>query len=270
MEGVIALPRIQKGGVMATVMDLASLLMLDARHGIPVAHALTAERAPPAIEQSLANPYLFITTEGACWLKNASQHGLFAELIAGRLAAKVGAGPDAHVVDVPAAAVANKPEAARFVGLCLGTEDLPSTENSKYFPQRGVVVPNDKIDADQRALVVAFQTWVHTGDFQVMVDFTNGHIFSHDHGDCFPPSGLPPGMPLMVTPINGVDGSRGCSRLCIERAVARVESCDDDVLLRAVACVPATWGTDDAHRLAIAEWLADRRDRLRSVMASWS
>jgi hypothetical protein len=251
-------------------MDLTSLRMLDARHGIKVEDALTPDRPAGDPVGSLASPYLFITTAGPCWLKNQSQHGLFAELIAGRLAAKVGAGPASHVVDVSAAAVKGAPDAARFVGRCVGMDDVPNSENSKFFQQSNVVLTNKMIDPDQRALVVTFQTWVLAGDLQVLVDFTHGRIFSHDHGDCFPPTGLRADMPLVVAPLNGVDNNHGCSGACVDRAVARVESCDDDVLLRAVACVPDTWGADDAHRLAIAEWLAERRDRIRGVMQSWS
>ncbi len=151
----------------------------------------------------------------------------------------------------------------------MGTEDLPNTENSKFLAQKGVVLDNAMIDADQRAVCVAFQTWVMLVDQQVMVDLTNGRIFSHDHGDCFGDTSAPDNMPLIVCSLNGVDSLYGAAASSVARAVERVESCSDEELLAAVANVPDEWGADPTRRLSIARWLVHRRGKIKEVMKAW-
>lgn len=247
-----------------TLDDLAQLDRITVQRLTALAHVR------PASNQSYATPHLFATDSGkACWLKKNSQHGLFAELIAGRLAAKVGAGPKAHVVSVPHAALPAGGAADAFEGLCMGTEDLQNTENSRDLMGRNVVLTDAMIDRDQRALVVAFQTWVGVTDLQVLVDVTNGRIFSHDHGDCFGATNGPTDPALAISPLGGVSDRHGCEPTCVARAIGRVQSCSDDDLLHAVANIPPEWGADAPRRLSIAEWLAYRRDKLQEAMTAW-
>jgi hypothetical protein len=250
-------------------MDADKLARLDAG-GVREVGALTYIRESSDDAASLAGPCLFATDLGtSCWLKKQSQYGLFSELIGGRLGVLTGAGPRAHAVRVPKAALPEDGSADRFLGLCVGTEDLPGTENSKFFVEKEIVLSNDMIDADQRALVVAFQTWLRVQDHQVMVDFASGRIFSHDHGECFGHTSNPGDLQLVVCPLNGVDTTHGNDPISVARAVALVEGCDDEKLLEAVAGVPGEWGADGGRRLGIAQWLAHRRDRIGEVMAQW-
>src|SRR6266540_132125 len=82
-------------GTLLMPLDLATLSDLDA-HGYTVLEALTLVDLPGT---TYARPGKVVCIDGkSYWVKGQSQRGLVAELIAGRLAAKVSAGPVARVI----------------------------------------------------------------------------------------------------------------------------------------------------------------------------
>lgn len=251
-------------------MDAQALAILDLRAPATL-DAISHVKAPPG--RSLATPHAFLTSSGkTCWVKAQSQFGLETELIAGRLAGSLGAGPDAHVVRVPPQALPPGGIAAHLQGLLVGTEDIPGAMNNRELGLFGVTMLDPKlIDPGQRALVVTFQTWIGLDDLQVLVDLTSRKIFSHDHGGCFanPAPEAAPGLALLDLP--GIDRAHGSDAALIAAAVARVQSLDDEELLAAAAGVPDApgWNADPSRRLRIAEWLADRRDKIAEVMQAW-
>lgn len=251
-------------------MDATSLAALDAA-GYAEIEALTPERAPS--QNSGFTPHCFVCVDGnKYWVKHSAQQGLVAELVAGRLAARLGAGPMAEIIRVPAEAVEGKAELQPYIGLHVGTLDAPDTANAKDFGALGIgTISVDAIPAEDRALVVAFQTWIAASDSQVLVDFARRRLYSIDHGDVFGAIGSMVAPTPVITQIPGVDGSHGCDGACIESAVSRIESLSDDDLLRSVAGIPddAKWRADAARRLEMARWLGQRRDGLREAMKQW-
>ena len=79
-------------------LDAAALNKLDGR-GYTVLEAITdANLGQP---QTYSRPNAFICVDGKTyWVKAKAQQGLVAELITGRLAARVGAGPIAKIIRV--------------------------------------------------------------------------------------------------------------------------------------------------------------------------
>src|SRR3954447_17793627 len=90
--------------------------------GYTVLDAIAWAKAPPG--GSLANPHMFGCMDGASyWIKRAAQHGLAAELIAGRLGSQIGASADAKIVRVPREALPADGSANHLEGVGVGLRD---------------------------------------------------------------------------------------------------------------------------------------------------
>lgn len=113
------------------------------RAGYIVIEAIT--RGTAAQSPTYSRPCTFVCIDGKTyWVKAATQQGLVAELIAGRLAAAVGAGPVARIVRVPQEVVLANDPAAQLVGIVVGSEDHPDTVNARDlgpFIQNGQFQP---------------------------------------------------------------------------------------------------------------------------------
>jgi len=251
-------------------MDAQALAFLD-QTPPEILDAIAHVKAPP--QASLATPHAFLTTSGMTyWVKAQSQFGLETELIAGRLAARMNAGPASAIVRVAPQALPADGSAAHLRGVVVGTVDIPGAINNRELALLGISVLDPAvIDPFQRAVVVTFQTWIGLDDLQVLIDMTSGRIASHDHGGCFgdvSTSGVPA---LALLDLPGLDRAHGSYAGHVAAAVARVESISDDELLESVARVPNApgWNVDAVRRLQIAEWLAHRRDRIAKAMKTW-
>jgi|GEM_PF-3481443 len=256
---------------LAVPIDQDSIAKLDAKGYRPLL-AHTPGRESSA---SYGKPRTFVCDDGKkYWLKNGAQSGLAAELIGGRLAKTVGAGPGAQIIVVPTAALPTDGSAADLEGLAVvGLENEANTVNRTQLegmaPDK---FDRNLIDAGSRALSVAFQTWIACGDGpQFLVNTNTGAVRSIDFGDCLPKV-LPAGPPdLRVAPIPGVSNTLGADAQSVEAAVRKIEAVTDQQILAAVAQVPDDPGWDAAidRRLAIANWLVERRSKVREVMKSW-
>lgn len=218
---------------------------------------------------------VFVAEDGeSYWLKHANVGGhvqgkLAAELVAGRVGAKLGVAPPVAVIHVSEAAVGINGEGREFVGTAFGSRAIPDTENSKTFGGFAVPLGAENIDGFQRARTVAFQTLIGQRDQQLLVRVTDGFLYSIDHEewDAFDGTG---DMRLVVTPVSGLSESVGRSPEEVEAAVQRVESLSDGDLIDAVSCLPSGDGWCDAeHLLRVAHVLSERRDRLGEVMRRW-
>ncbi len=240
--------------------------------GYTVVDALTYVKSPAKV--SAFTPHLFVCMDGRkYWIKHNAQHGLVSELVAGRLAARVEAGPEACIVRVPPEAIEGTGLPPELAGVRVGSLDVPNAVNSRDLETVGVTdLDPKKVNAADRARVVVFQSWIGAADSQVMLDMTSGRILSVDHGDVFASTGGEVTPTPVVTGMPGIDHRHGCKADFIEEAVERVESMDDDVLLRAVASVPLgeNWRSERSRRLQIARWLAYRRGCLREGMKAWT
>jgi hypothetical protein len=254
-------------------LELEELRALDGR-GYLVLDALTASDVDLPPTGSHANPRGFVVVSGETyWVKRKAQDGLGAELIAGRLAARVGAGPIAKVIRVTPEATGTDAAFQDLVGVNVGIVDLRNTINARdaqQFLGQGQAPP--EFDARSRARVVVFQTWLGVGDAQVLIDLTDGTIHSIDHGtwcDVAASEGQPQ---LVVANPEVIDPAIGKDWALAEPEVEAVEGISDTDLLETVACVPQfdPWRADVARRLAIAQGLSKRRDALREVIETWT
>jgi hypothetical protein len=243
-----------------------ALASLDAS-GVNAIVAIAYDKPPP--NQTLATPHCFACLDGRFrWAKKQAQNGLASELIGSRLAAAVGSGPNAAVIDVLPQSVLGHPEANHLVGLCVGIEDAPGTVNSKDL---SALAPNfsaaEKVERHSRALADVFYSWLGIGDSQVLVHVSTGRILTVDYGDAFSDIGNLSDPARVVTHIPGAE-TVGVGRSELSDAIEVIESVSEDALLGAVACIPnePSWNGEASRRLQIARWLAFRRTRLREVI----
>lgn len=253
--------------------DRALLQAIDAQGYEQIDAVAAAPRF--AHSASLANPKAFICTDGTTyWLKKDAQYGLMSELVGCRLAAIVGAGPSAKIINVPPEALPNDGSAARWQGLAVGVEDRPDTVNSKDLQQLINVgqAQAGRIVAADRALVVSFQTWIGVDDAQLLVSLTTGTLMSIDYGACFNPAVELTDPVLVIAHIPGIDDAIGRDAGHIRSAVDRIEAVTDQDILEALARMPtdSVWQSTIERRLAVGRWLCHRRARLRGVMQAWS
>lgn len=208
------------------------------------------------------------------WAKVDAQQGLVAELVAGRLAARIGAGPDSEIVRVAPEAIAQGgPGEHLTASLGVGSADLPDTINTKDLPTflGAGSLPADSVDPRSRTLVTAFRSWLGVGDPQVLVNLKNGSVHSIDHGDCFASLNTPSDPIVDVASIHSISSDLGRDRRCVDAAVAKIASVSDHALVDSVSRMPVggAWRSPVDRRLRIAEWLSHRRDRMEEVMNKW-
>jgi len=251
-------------------VDLATLMGFDAK-GYDVLEALSPEgRSTKTHSES----HTFICVDGKTyWVKGKAQQGLVAELIGGRLAAKVGAGPTSRIIRLTPEAAKADGSQNHLLGVVVGSEDEKNVINTRDF---GLLAPGDfdpkLVDPSARALVVAFQTWIGVADVQILVNLKTGRIRSIDHGDCFMATDHLTDPVLTVVPIDGVPSSLGNDPTSLEAAADRIESVTDQQVVEAVARIPLgdPWKSPASRRLEIANWLAYRRSKVRDVIAKWA
>ncbi len=242
---------------------------LDAR-GYEVREALSWE-GRKSVSHSSAHTFMCVDGK-TYWVKGTAQQGLVAELICGRLAARVGAGPLARIIRVTPEATPADGSADHLLGVVVGSEDEQNVVNSRDLQK---LTPGEfearLVDAKARALVVAFQTWIGLGDVQVLINLKSGKIRSIDHGDCFTATQQPADPSLTVLPITGVPNGLGSDPTSVASAAGLIEAVTDQQILEAVSGIPigATWRGPVARRLEIASWLAARRGKVRGVISKW-
>jgi hypothetical protein len=229
--------------------------------------------APMDVSLTYSARRAFLCSDGAVWwLKAKAQQGLLVEVIAGRLAKHVGAGPGASPILVGADAIAGQLGLVRFRGHVAGIEHRPGVESSKKLAKLmsspSLALP---IDPSSRAVVIAFQTWLDVSDPQVLVNTFSGEVETHDHGETFGELKKGPPSRIVIARIPGVADHVGLGREELESAVRRIEALAEADILWAVACIPDEpgWRAPFDRRLAIAEWLIKRQARLREVLIGW-
>jgi len=240
--------------------------------GYNVPEALTCVPGPPT--NTFSRPSALVCVDGGTyWVKSNVQRGLTAELVAGRLAKVTGAGPEARVIRVTPEALPADGTLGHLSGVVVGVANVANTVNARELHQ---LLPQQNLAARcfssaRRALTIVFQSWIGVGDQQVLVNITNGHIFSIDHGECFGSASSMDEPTVVITDIPGIDPQCGRSRHDVLVAVERIEALTDREILNAVAQVPRgqSWDSDTGRRLQIGHWLAYRRGRIREVMEEW-
>ena len=242
--------------------------------------AFAYDRAPPEVElnpnlRSYAEPHAFVCSGGdTYWLKGRAQNGLSVELIAGRLAHRVDAGPITRIVYLPTEALPSNGVADHLAGLVVGFLAEPNMHNTKhlaFFITQGILFPVGSIDPLDYVLAMALRAWIGCGDPQALLSATSGRLRSVDYGDAFNPAVMAAPMALQSIPIPGVATDLGKTTHVVDQVIARFLSVTDEALLLAVSQVPAgpAWGLTLDERYLIAQALAKRRDAMKEVLYQW-
>lgn len=253
---------IDRGADQLEALDRKGYLVVEALHAGSGHSPHTASR-----------PETFVCIDGRTyWVKGTAQQGLVSELIVGRLAELVGAGPLArivHVSDIAGATAQN----VQIMGLLAGSLDVPDTVNARDLQTLtpAVQLPSSGINPVSRARVIAFQTWIGVSDAQVLIRLTDGEVLTIDHGDAFGSTSAADDPAIAVTPIPGLSDTIGKRAGHIMPAVDSIQRVTDRQLLECVAGIPSgsPWRSPAPRRLEIAEYLAHRRDRLQEVIRTW-
>ena len=220
-----------------------------------------------------SRPNQFLAIDGKTyWVKGNVRQGLVSEPIAGRLARRSKAGPGAAIIHVSdEVAGGDIPSDQR--GLVVGSLDVPGAVNARDLEALApdLQLRDGGIDGPSRARAIVFQTWIGVSDAQVLVRLNDGHVLSIDHGDAFGDVGSRATPTVIITPIPGASEDVGHRAGDVMVAVTEIEAIDDAALIADVSQVPAgvAWASPAPRRLAIAEYLAYRRDELKEVMRQW-
>ena len=257
--------------------DDSQLGFLDLKGVVELAAVARAPH-PPSLG-TLSKPAPFVCSDGTVyWCKGNTpqaqvQQGLMAELVAGRLAERTAVGGPAAVVRIDQSLVPPDGTLDHLVGTVVGVRHFDNMEHVRTLQMllSGGAVPAGSVDPLSRARVIAFQTWIGANDSQLMIGISNGRVVSIDHGDCFGNLAVPSQPSVVITPIPGLPEQHCKDRAYLDAVLGPIEALSDEDLLIAVARVPnsGAWNADSGRRLAVARWLADRRDKLRGVMTQW-
>jgi hypothetical protein len=216
----------------------------------------------------VGRPVPYLCSNGLVyWTKLKAQTGLAAELIVNRLASKLDVGPPTTIVRVDPflATVGNSSRA-------VGTLNLTDVVSSKELgPAKHVGFNPAVVDAESRARIAVFQSWIDVVDEQVLVRTTDGRVFSYDHGDSFRSlMGGPPRM--VVAEIAGIRFDWSSTSSAALSMVLEIEQLTSTEILEAAAGVPDEdgWQGLFSRRFGIARWLIKRQPLLRGEVMKWT
>lgn len=249
-------------------------LLLRQLDRVPAKELYAAARVPHEFLATYATPAKVVGSDGRMyWIKGKAQSGLTVELVTGRLMSRLGAGPNAQMMEVPAIVFRDDPSLGRFRGPLVGIDHLPETVSTREIGQmigQGIFDPR-RIDPMSRALAVAAQTWMNVEDAQVRVGILDGQVYSVDHGIALDArlKGRPTN--IVISPIPGISTDIGRSWDVMKRAVELIESITELEILAAVSGIPDApgWQSGFARRLAIAAWLIKRQRYISLSMREW-
>lgn len=224
--------------------------------------------AGPTGYRTYAPPHRFVGTDARTYLvKPRAQEGLGAELIAGRIGAFLGIAAETIVMEIGAASLPRNGSLDHFSGPQLAMRELEPVFNNEELVAYGMSPLRDQVDWDSWSLVLCFQSWLYVRDAQAVLRWTDGKVFSVDHGNCFFELAKGPTTGVVAPSLHSVSGTRfDASRL--HAAVREIELIPEQILLELVSNVPDgdNWRMPIERRLRIAEWLLRRQPSVRDVL----
>jgi hypothetical protein len=247
-------------------LDINDLAKLDQ---VVLSPLLAIEDKGNAAIGSFATPRKFLCSDAHLyWVKWQSQHGLVTELIAGRLASLLGAGPKAEIINIPPGIFNLSGNDINFEGLVVGSQDIPNTENARYISQH-LSANQIPLDIPSLCRVIGFQTWLGVSDQQALIELTNGRVFSIDHGDVFSDAQMRRDFNVVLIPQLQINLVK--IPLYIYNVIGDIENIADNVILNIVSKVPdePRWDSSRPRRFGIFDWLRNRRDNIRREMDKW-
>lgn len=184
-------------------------------------------------------------------------------LLGRALGAPVG---EVALVDVPAELIALQPEMQHLSpGIAHGSLYLPGLSNDRE-PLQHFKVPENR---DRFAHLAVLYGWVGASDHQFIYENAPPHrVFSVDHGHFFN------GPAWTVTSLKAMSPPRidpyfdlcVFSRAELQSARSALHNVVEDDIAVAVTMPPDDWGITLEERIAMAEYLADRRGTLLAAL----
>lgn len=225
----------------------------------------TTASKPVALKCDDGNVYVVKARQTA----NPAMHRAISnEQIVGKLGALIRAPiPPIAQVDVPAALIANQPEMSHMTpGLAHGS--LFSAELSERLAISHVNVPGNR---SRFALLSVLFGWVIAGDHQFF--YTKSEpplVYSVDHAFFFPGQAAWTIQSLTQAPQpqpdNTIVESCGLTPTEIHAALRELSATDHQAIACTVALPPDDWGVTMEERVALFEFLTNRRDTLLGLL----
>ena len=165
------------------------------------------------------------------------------------------------LVDVPGMLIAAQPEMQHLpAGVAHGTKWIPDCS------ERAAIDHTSEAENRPRftALALLFG-WIEANDQQFIYTNASPHrVYSVDHGHFFPggPNWTVATLAAAATPVPSPDLVTNCGLTTAELDAAKppFAAVTDETIAAAVAAPPDDWGLAWEERLAVAEFLASRRD----------
>lgn len=215
---------------------------------------------------SFSQPVLVACDDGNEYVAKGRHIGrpLFTDHVVGRLGEILGA-PVGRVVlvDIPAELINVSPQMQHMTaGISHGTQFEPGCSD-----RLGVQHVTDQVNRSRFAYLAILYGCVGSSDHQVIYKLDPPHtVYSVDHGHFFPGStgwnaiSLQQAEPAVPEP--WVMQSCNMTPAELEQALCNLEKISDRVIAEVVAGPPNDWGVGDEDRVAVATFLARRRDEL--------
>lgn len=187
---------------------------------------------------------------------------LITEQVVGRVGRALGAPvPEVVLVEVVAELVAGQLELQTLEpGSCHGSRVIPDCSE-----RQAVAPPSDATQRKRYGLMSMLYGVFVGGDHQVIVQNGSGEVYAHDHGLC-----LPGAQRWTVDTLRGAPDPKPDDMFArhldaddLDLARSALDSVTDEVIAEAVAAPPSAWAITDDERVALAGYIAARRDKLR-------
>jgi hypothetical protein len=220
--------------------------------------------------ESASRPVLLRCSDGKDYVVKGKQSGrmIVNDHVVGRLGAELGA-PVGYVavVDVPDTLIKAEPNLQHMTpGLSHATLLIPRVGERESILH--VNVPENR---PRFALLAILYGWVSAADHQFLYENQPPHlVHSVDHGHFFPggPDWTTASLRGAGDPALDPTVAGACAFIAEEIATAAgaLAPLPDQVVVEVVAAPPEEWGLTLEERVALAAYLAARRDRLVEVL----
>jgi hypothetical protein len=216
-----------------------------------------------------SRPARMTCSDGRVYVIKGAQNGfmLATEQVVAALGRAIGAPvPDTALIDVSAALVGIEPQIAHFaVGLGHGSawiDDVTDREGFRYFDQAA--------NRSRFASLGVLYSWMGANDHQFIYQKQPPHlVYSVDHGHFIPGGPNWTSASLAGAPAATMDPNfNGCALTSAElkACIGPLQAVSDQQIANAVAAPPANWGVGVPERVALAAYLARRRDEMLTVL----
>lgn len=221
---------------------------------------------------SASRPVLVLCDDGEEYVVKGSQAGrmIFNDHVAATLGAAIGAAVGLpRLVDLPAALIGLQPEMAHLTpGLAHGTRWIPGSTERESIQYTGV--PENR---SRFAALAVLYGWLGAGDHQFIYEAAApNRVTSVDHGHFFPGGPDWTAASLATAPPPTLDSviETACHLTPeeVEGPKLALSAVSDAYIAVAVGRPPSAWNASRSERLALAAYLATRRDLLVQAVST--